>query len=85
MNDVVSLGGTGRRRRWTRLAAAAAALGLVAAGVVGHLHAAEHHAARVTGHALDAHADRGGPVQLAGLGSAAARQLNHADSPTIAR
>ena len=85
MDDVVSLGGAGRRRRWTRLAVAAAALGLAAAGVVSHLHTAEHHRARATQHALDAHARHGGPVQLAGLGSAAARELNHATSPTIAR
>jgi hypothetical protein len=85
MNDIVSLGGTGRRRPWTRLAVAAAALGLAAAGVVSHLHATDDHRARVTQHAMDTHARHGGPVQLAGLGSAAARELNHAFSPTIAR
>jgi hypothetical protein len=86
MDDVVNLGGAGRRRRWTRLAAAAAAaLALAAAGVVSHLQTAEHHRARVAQHAPDAHARHGGPVQLAGLGSAAARKLNHAGSPTITR
>jgi hypothetical protein len=85
--DDVSLGGAGGRGRWARRAAAAAALGLAAAGVVSQLHTAKDHRPRVTQHAPDAGARHGGPVQLAGLGPGAARRLNHsaAHSTTITK
>ncbi len=91
MDDVVSLGRGPRRRRGLRWAAAAAALALAAMGILGHRPASAH---RPAGPSLTRHAPagqawpRGGPVQLAGLGSDAARLLNQSragrpGSPTI--
>jgi len=74
MNDVIRLGtGRGPGRRIPRLIAAAVIV-VLAAGIVLHLqddrHSPRHRATtRVSG----------GPVQLAGLGSGAARLLNKPD------
>jgi len=89
MNDIVSLGGTGRRRRAvvTRWLACAAVIAALISGIVSHLPGGRRAPARTTSatHVPRRDVRINGPVQLAGLGSAAARQLDHARSPTIAR